>query len=504
MNKIDKLFKSALEPYEEAPSIEVWRHIKHKLDERGMKNKQQKYFWFLKIAVCIGALILSLALYEILINKKGLHQVSRMNESPKKQDSSVLSYQDKTAINNNKNNNYIESINANKPGRVEKDADEFKVKINQSDWNFKTKIKTNKQPEHSSFVFRKSDKLSIKRFKDNKKDKSIYIERNKIEKDLVKNEESDRSYNEDKLNTGITQIEYTDTLIFSNKILKILDLISLGSDNSKIYDKTSDSLKETPAFDSFNKKQIAVLRKKIKPDRLSLTTIFSPDITGNRLNQQYEYDNQNQQEISQRENTYLSYTMGLLINYNLSRRWLLESGVTLFNSVTSINPSIVRAQQDGTGKYKFKLATTYGLGEISNTYINNPQSGDSIQLANNSTQQLQYITVPVMLKYQASKGRFDFYTSFGIGINFINKGKIIVEVPYNSNSVKETIPNIEGLKKTFYTGILSVGTAYNISPKIALSFEPTLRYSLTSINQNTPVKDFPYAIGLAGGIKFKF
>ena len=90
------------------------------------------------------------------------------------------------------------------------------------------------------------------------------------------------------------------------------------------------------------------------------------------------------------------YTVGLLAEYRLSKKYSLQAGISLSNSFTSIDSTVVRAMPDNAGTYRFKLATTYGLAEIRRKLIN-PQSGDSIRL-DDASLHLQYLTIPVTTK----------------------------------------------------------------------------------------------------------
>jgi len=71
------------------------------------------------------------------------------------------------------------------------------------------------------------------------------------------------------------------------------------------------------------------------------------------------------------------------------------------------------------------------------------------------------------------------------------------------NSYTET-NDIVGLKNTNYSILLSAGALYKIQPHWGLFAEPTLRYSLTSINEKSPVLSYPYFLGLKMGVSYHF
>ena len=49
--------------------------------------------------------------------------------------------------------------------------------------------------------------------------------------------------------------------------------------------------------------------------------------------------------------------------------------------------------------------------------------------------------------------------------------------------------------------MIGAGVEYRVAKKYSLFGEPVLRYPITSINHNTPVKCLPYTAGLLCGNK---
>ena len=109
---------------------------------------------------------------------------------------------------------------------------------------------------------------------------------------------------------------------------------------------------------------------------------------------------------------------------------------------------------DNSGTYKFKLATTYGFAEIKKTGVN-PQNGNSIKL-NDAMLNLQYISVPITVKYKIKPGNLNVSGMAGIGLNKMVNEKMEVEYASNTNTEMEVVERIEGLKKTFITTSLIV------------------------------------------------
>jgi len=114
---------------------------------------------------------------------------------------------------------------------------------------------------------------------------------------------------------------------------------------------------------------------------------------------------------------------------------------------------------------------------------------------------LQYIGIPVAVKFNIVKGNFSFNALAGLSTNFLTKGKIETTVEKGFNNETEVVNNIQGLKKIYFSGLTGLGVEYKFSKSMALSFAPTFRFALNSINQNTSVKSYPNSFGLIVGLK---
>jgi hypothetical protein len=90
-----------------------------------------------------------------------------------------------------------------------------------------------------------------------------------------------------------------------------------------------------------------------------------------------------------------------------------------------------------------------------------------------------------------------------MGVNRLINEKMEVEYVSNTNTETEVIEKIEGLKKTFITVIAGAEAGCNINKRISIGISPTIRYSLTPVNEGTPVKTFPITISTAALLKIK-
>ena len=227
----------------------------------------------------------------------------------------------------------------------------------------------------------------------------------------------------------------------------------------------------------------------------SVSPFFSFDHITGRLIEQYEFDNADKNDYRRREKADMSFTAGVLAAYQLSEKFSLMSGVSLSNSKLSISSTAVNALKDVTGVYKFKLATSYGLAEISNSGII-PTEGDSL-LISDATMRFNYISFPVLVNYNLSNKKIKLSVHSGVALNKLTTEKVEAEYQTQNGKELETINKIEGIKRTFFTLNSGVEATYSIKPGMDVSISPELRYGINSINKGTPVKTYPINYGLA-------
>jgi hypothetical protein len=227
----------------------------------------------------------------------------------------------------------------------------------------------------------------------------------------------------------------------------------------------------------------------------SISPFFSFDHITGRLVEQYEFDNADKNDYRRREKADMSFTAGVLAAYQLNKKFSLMSGVSLSNSKLSISSTAVNALKDATGVYKFKLATSYGFAEISNSGII-PAEGDSL-LISDATMRFNYISFPVLVNCNLSNKKIKLSVHSGVALNKLTTEKVETEYQTQNGKELETINKIEGIKRTFFTLNSGVEATYSVNDYINVSISPELRYGINSINKGTPVKTYPINYGLA-------
>ena len=244
--------------------------------------------------------------------------------------------------------------------------------------------------------------------------------------------------------------------------------------------------------------------RKGKTSLFSLTGFFSPDFVSSDLkNDHPRFREDDRIKFEQEEKFKFSSTVGLLVDYNIAKRWKLQSGITYSLRITDIQPKTIYARPDNNGNINYRFNCSAGYSFVTLDAASPPVSGDSI-ITLPSTNTLHYIGVPLVIKYVFTNGRFSLVPGLGIAANFLTQGKLQTSIATSMGNKISTSNNIQGLKSTYFNGALSVGAQYKLNNAFELTFVPTMRFALSSINRNAPVKTNESSFGLAGGVIVNF
>jgi hypothetical protein len=455
MSDFYNLFKSRLESAEEMPPPEVWNGIEQRLDENLHIQRLQRRFRFLRIAVCFLALILAKQLRDSTLKQNGPGKFIPASAVGLVQDS-------------------INPIGkeSNPPVRaaVENGAEENQISYGAAGM----------EPAGNTVSGTRETGISP----------------SSAGTDDLK-ETAAGSTGLPGQEPGVSSLpsgqQGTD---FKTGQVKNTDLDSLSIEPQKNTGEKGSEALLSPAAATRQKNIL-----KNKTPVILLTALLSKDFYFNNTVKGNDFDNESEGEIRDRETNGFSYTLGLLAEYKFSQKWSVQSGLTYSTVNSNIAPSVVKGR-NYQGGVKFVLPTTYGLAIIHDHDDMNPRPGDSLHLYGRTAQQLYYLSIPLLLKYQIVSGKkITLTTTAGFALNLITNAKVNASVVKNINQVRQVSASLNGLKHNFYSTYLGLETAYRINPRIALSLQPALRFSLTSFNNNVPVKNSLNSIAVFGGVR---
>ena len=532
LHNIEDLFRKGLEDNEEMPPENTWDRIDKILDKDKIISIYKKYARLKWVAFLLLFFLVGVGMY---------FWNYRKNNSPEKKENVIINKETQSKNNNvdlsNGRNNInlkkqVDLINASVDNVLKKEVkpksnneapsygdshDNLKKpvdSINTIAYNNQNKVKeigptkidetiVKKQPEEKLANSSITKKLSNSSFSNRKKDKEnkpnneFDIKRsthNEYDLDVVANSNNLNS-NKDLL--PLIQLHFFPITEVKNSTT---DLIEFKKNiNSIAFPEANASVKKSKRI-SKNK----FLKLKTQSP-FSITGYYSRDISFFYL-QDDPSGNPNRNGIADEndEKKTPAFTMGALIDFKTSRHWSLQSGLTLSTTHIHIKFEDERlyAKADNSGNVKYRVNTVLGYGYILPSFSNNPNVGDSIS-SRSTKSSLQYLRIPLAVKYSLGNGKFSVNVMAGLSGNFLTQGKIEAEVEQGNDNETETTNKIHGLKSTYFSGLAGIGLDYNFYKNLSVSFSPTIRFALNSINSNLYVQSFPNSVGFVLGLNIK-
>jgi hypothetical protein len=206
------------------------------------------------------------------------------------------------------------------------------------------------------------------------------------------------------------------------------------------------------------------------------------------------------------EKSLMSFSGGINVNYHLTRRWSLESGVFYSEyrqmAKNLVSSSIFGFQEELTvyTPEGIRFVQPGGMAEPAKSQIIG-KSMDETYFASNMDykRNFEYIELPLIVRYKIIDRKFGLDVLSGVTTNFLigNKSSII----YNDNDLW-TGTN-DGISPMLYNATIGVGLNYDLFKNLSLNIEPTFKYSLTLDEPSSPIK-YPYRFAVFAGFSYRF
>jgi subtilisin family serine protease len=254
---------------------------------------------------------------------------------------------------------------------------------------------------------------------------------------------------------------------------------------------------------------------------------FSRWAVGTEVSPLYSYRNLETQneamslanDLNQAESGTLAYSGGVNVNFSPLRRLSVQSGLYysrygvnvdnayVFEDATieissssrfySINYSsgVIETEDDmvdyvtNRGDHKYYSGITPNMDPMSLDF----SSGEIVQ-------NFEYLEVPLILRYKVIDRKIGFNLLGGLSTNLL----VGSNTYYHSDGDREKIGETTEIKPFNYSSIVGLGLEYSVSKHLNLSLEPTFRYYLSSINQSSIIRSYPYSIGVFTGLRYSF
>ncbi len=520
LHNIDDLFKKAIDEHGDTPSLKVWEAIDKNLDKKKVVSISKKYNKLKWAAAVLLLASFGMAMYtwQTRMKNKELVKQNNINKVSK------IKNKTKTKNNNNKNFTLPEIITP----QNEKNSDtQNKKQINSP--LTQTVTNTDKQKNQQENFVQQNITTAQKEknlLPTSSQHNNTAKDKEKVEQTLAANQDEKKSEQFDKNNkqqknkrviirdnikTKVPENTITTPekyivdapIIFINvpKPYGILEIQSVNpfSNSLPFLSASAENITEKNKNAS-SKKSTA---KSTKSSLFSATIFFSPEFVFSNVKDDHpRFREDNRNEIKNNEKIISSSSYGLLLEYSVGSNWKLQSGVAVFTRVTGINTKIIYARPDNNGNVNYRLSCSAGSVYVPLKSGANPSQGDSTKILS-AKNTLQYISIPLAVKYVIGKGKLNLVPGVGISANILSKGKTETVIATTGGSESSGSNNIEGLKSNYFNSQISLGAQYHLSKKIALNFTPTARLALSSINKNAAVKTKLNSFGLSAGITIK-
>ncbi len=227
------------------------------------------------------------------------------------------------------------------------------------------------------------------------------------------------------------------------------------------------------------------------------------------------------------ETPVISFTSGVSAEYNFEKRWSVRSGIQYSKNGVQVN-NVIFYQDVQTGRllssgifnedipYPFETS----LGNISSGdfthYIAdfkmpggdyytgnlsaNPEFASYEMMNTDLTQNLEFLEVPVIVKYKLIDRKLGVNLLSGLGASFLINNEVYMTYLGEQFAMGRT----SDIRSVNLVGTVGMGLEYLISKSLALNIEPSLKYFLNSMNTESTLSTHPYYFGVYSGISISF
>jgi Outer membrane protein beta-barrel domain len=233
----------------------------------------------------------------------------------------------------------------------------------------------------------------------------------------------------------------------------------------------------------------------------SVTAYYASELAGYSLTDQ-DSTAANGKEIDKKEKHVLSSSAVVLVNYQFSKHWGIETGLGYSWAKSHASPTTSYAVNNN-GEIKFQVNTLSGYGYVPASSSSPAQVGDSVAVEHTTTT-LHYLNAPFMLSYVLHFKKLTLMPGMGFSLNLLTGATLETRLRSASYVQQEYTVKMYGLKRLNYGMLLKTELAYAIDPHWSIDMVASFKNALTPINLHTVVATYPYNLGVGAGIKYSF
>lgn len=215
---------------------------------------------------------------------------------------------------------------------------------------------------------------------------------------------------------------------------------------------------------------------------------------------------------------------GIQFGRNLNAHWAFETG--LQHSSIQLKAERLIHFQYRTDREKFNLnrylyqnstdqviQTSFGEVDMRMDMAREPSrpilDQANVEIMLRTSEQVNFLRVPLLLRYQTGTGPWQWSLGAGLGINLKTGYELsLTAARANRPGVRDISARVQhrpdGLAPVMLDAQFGAGLQYRLAPRWALQLSPQLRYGISSINRNNALKSFAISGGLQLGLNYNF
>ncbi len=244
-----------------------------------------------------------------------------------------------------------------------------------------------------------------------------------------------------------------------------------------------------------------------KSSRITLALYFSPEYS-------YRFIRNNStvmtDDLNRAEKGGYTYRFGVTAGFDINSHWSVRAGVSYgtYKQAYSNGDTPVNVVTVDTLSGEFDFETSLGTITLSSEELKEVEEEEEEEESTfflvETNQKLSFIRIPISTEYTIGTGKTKFTISAGISTDFIvaqkQDNRVVGAETYEDLKISE----LDKFRSVNLSGMLGIGTEFDLSKGFSLTVQPSFKVSLMSLGKNTPVLSHPYSMGLSTGLKYRF
>ncbi len=215
---------------------------------------------------------------------------------------------------------------------------------------------------------------------------------------------------------------------------------------------------------------------------------------------------------------------GIRLNVMVDKKWSVESGVRFARLGQEVNSQVdagvvlaLNALSTESDVRLKRVSLINSLGSINQTSSGNstknnlfygtPSSEYHFGISNNNTQtsstleqNLDYLEIPLTLRYYLVNKGMSLSLSVGLSTNWLVSNNVYLKEESGKIKIGET----SGISSLTMSTNAGLAFSVPVAGRLSLQLEPRINYFLSDINKDFPVSFKPYSFGIYSGLQYTF